>query len=94
MADLAARAQQSDGMRRIGVLVGLAEDDPEGKTRLVKFRQGLEHLGWFQGRNLHIDYRYAPAGAGAQMLAKQLIALQPDAILAHGTPLRADPGSS
>jgi putative ABC transport system substrate-binding protein len=86
---LAARAQQSGGMHRIGVLVGLAEDDPEGKTRLVRFRQGLERLGWFEGRNLIIDYRYAPASAGAQTLAKQLVALQPDAVLAHGTPLSA-----
>jgi putative tryptophan/tyrosine transport system substrate-binding protein len=86
---LAARAQQSERMRRIGVLVGLAENDPEGKTRLVRFRQELEHLGWLEGRNINIDYRYAPASAGAQMLAKELVALQPDAILAQGTRLSA-----
>jgi putative ABC transport system substrate-binding protein len=86
---LGARAEQSERIHRVGVLVGLAENDPEGQTRLVKFRQGLERLGWFEGRNLSIDYRYAPASAGAQIFAKELVALQPDAILAHGTPLSA-----
>jgi putative ABC transport system substrate-binding protein len=86
---LAARAQQGERMRRIGVLVGLAENDPEGKTRLARFRQELERLGWSEARNVCIEYRYAPAGAGAQMLAKELVALQPDAILAQGTPLSA-----
>jgi putative ABC transport system substrate-binding protein len=49
---LAARAQQPDGMRRIGVLVSLAEDDPETKARLAVFRQGLEKRGWSEGRNV------------------------------------------
>jgi putative ABC transport system substrate-binding protein len=86
---LVASAQQPERVRRIGVLVGLAEDDPEGKARLAAFRQGLERLGWSEGRNVRIDYRYAPASAGAQMLAKELVALQPDAIFAQGTPLTA-----
>ena len=60
---LAARAQQAERMRRIGVLMGLAEDDPEMKARLAAFRQGLEKLGWSEGRNVRIDYRFAPAGA-------------------------------
>jgi putative tryptophan/tyrosine transport system substrate-binding protein len=77
---LAARAQER--MRRIGVLTALAEDDPENKARLAAFRQGLEKRGWSEGRNVHIHYRYAPAGAQAQVLAKELVALQPDVICA------------
>jgi putative tryptophan/tyrosine transport system substrate-binding protein len=82
---LAARAQQPERMRRIGVLMGIAEDDPETKARLTAFRQGLEKRGWSEGRNVHIDYRYAPAGAQAQVLAKELVALQPDVIFANTT---------
>jgi putative tryptophan/tyrosine transport system substrate-binding protein len=88
---LGARAQQSDRIRRIGVLVGLAEDDPESTARLAAFRQGLEKRGWSEGRNIHIDYRFAPAASAdqAQVLAKELIALQPDVILAQSTPVVA-----
>jgi putative tryptophan/tyrosine transport system substrate-binding protein len=86
---LAARAQQPDGMRRIGVLVGLAEDDPETKARLAAFRQGLEKRGWSEGRNVRIDARFAAASAQVQVLAKELVALQPDVIFAHSTPLVA-----
>jgi putative ABC transport system substrate-binding protein len=82
---LAARAQQGERMRRIGVLIGLAEDDPETKARLAGFRRGLEKRGWTEGRNVHFDYRFAPAGAQAQVLANELLALQPDAIFAHAT---------
>src|SRR6266436_6428125 len=83
---LAARAQQGQRMRRIGVLMGFAEDDPETKARLAGFRQGLEKRGWSEGRNVRIDYRFAPAGAQAQVLAKELFALQPDVIFTHSTP--------
>jgi putative ABC transport system substrate-binding protein len=86
---LAARAQQPDRMRRIGVLMAFAEDDPEAKARLAAFRQGLEKRGWSEGRDVRIDARFAPAGTQAQVLAKELVALQPDAILAHSTPLTA-----
>jgi putative tryptophan/tyrosine transport system substrate-binding protein len=84
---LAARAQQPDRIRRIGVLAGLAEDDPEMTARLAGFRQGLEKRGWSDGRNVRIDYRYAPESSAdrAQVLAKELIALQPDAIFAQAT---------
>ena len=85
----AARAQQPDGARRIGVLMALAEDDPEAKARLAGFRQGLEKRGWSDGHNVRIDIRFAPATAQAQMLAKELVALQPDVILAHSTPVTA-----
>ena len=87
---LAAGAQQSEGMRRIGVLGGFAENDPEMKARLAGFRQGLERLGWSEGRNVRIHYRFAPAGTGQeQALAKELVALQPDVIIAHSTPVAA-----
>ena len=86
---LAARAQQPERVRRVGVLVGLAENDPEMKERIAGLRQGLEKLGWAEGSNLRIDYRFAPAGAQARLLARELIALQPDVILTSSTPATA-----
>ncbi len=87
---IAAWAQQAERMRRIGVLVGYAEDDLEAKARLAGFRQGLEKLGWSEGRNVRIDYRFAAGSADRhQALAKELVALQPDVILAHSTPIAA-----
>ena len=86
---IAAGAQQPDRMRRIGVLVGLAEDDADTKAWLAGFRQGLERLGWSEGRNVRIDLRFAPAVAQVQVLAKELIALQPDLILSTNTPTTA-----
>src|SRR5258708_34785492 len=80
---LAVRAQQPERVRRIGVPMGFAEDDPEAKARLAAFRQGLEKRGWSEGRNVRIDTRFAPAGAQAQLVAKELVALQLDVILAH-----------
>ena len=87
---LAARAQQS-GQRRIGVLTALAEDDPENQAWLAGFRYGLERCGWSEGRNLRIDYRFAPAASPdqAQPFAKELVALRPDVIFAHTTPVVA-----
>jgi putative ABC transport system substrate-binding protein len=85
----AVRAQQPDPMRRVAVMIALPEDDPELQKWLAAFRQGLERLGWSQERNVHIDYRFAPAGAHAPALAKELLALQPDAILAFSTPVTA-----
>jgi putative ABC transport system substrate-binding protein len=86
---MAARAQPAEPMRRIGLLVGLAENDPEMKERLAGFRQGLEKLGWSEGRNVRIDYRFAPAGTQAHLLARELVALQPDVILSQSTPATA-----
>ncbi|MGC1926807.1 MAG: ABC transporter substrate-binding protein [Pseudolabrys sp.] len=83
---LTAHAQQPERIRRVGVLVGLAENDPEIKARLAGFRQGLEKFGWSEGSNVRIDYRFAPAGAQVQSLARELVALQPDVILAQSTP--------
>jgi len=82
---LAARAQQ---MRHIGVLVVSAKDDPDTAARLAGLRQGLERLGWFEGRNIRIDYRYAGGRTDQfQALAQELVALKPEAILAHSTPI-------
>jgi putative ABC transport system substrate-binding protein len=82
----AARAQQRERMRRIGFLSGLALDDPELQARLAAFRQGLEQLGWTDGRNVHIDARGAAGDAAdARKYATELVALAPDVILAVGT---------
>ena len=86
---VAARAQPTERMRRIGVLVGLAENDPEMKQRLAAFRERLEKLGWSEGGNVKIDYRFAPAGTQVHFLARELVALQPDVILAQSTPATA-----
>jgi putative ABC transport system substrate-binding protein len=87
---LAVRAQQAERMRRIGVLMPYAADDPEIRSRLTTFRQALEKLGWSEGRNVHIDYRFA-AGSSDRYgpLAQELIALAPDLILAVTTPVTA-----
>jgi putative ABC transport system substrate-binding protein len=84
---LAARAQQPERMRRIGVLMNLTADDPEAPARIAAFAQGLADLGWTIGRNLRLDYRW---GAGdAERIRKdaaELVALAPDVILSSGTP--------
>ena len=84
---LAARAQQPGEIRRIGVLMDLAADDPEGRARLAAFRAELSRLGWTDGRNIRIDIRWA-AGVANRMreYAEELVALVPDAILASGSP--------
>jgi ABC-type uncharacterized transport system substrate-binding protein len=83
---IAARAQ-TDRMRRIGLLMVNAEGDPEGQTRVGAFRERLRELGWTEGRNVRIDYRW---GVGdperARASAADLVTLAPDAILANGTP--------
>jgi putative ABC transport system substrate-binding protein len=81
---LAVRAQQpADQMRRIGVLINLAADDPEGHARITAFAQGLQEAGWTTGRNVRIDYRWGGAGADAMAkYAAELVALAPDVILA------------
>ena len=82
---LTARAQQSEPKRRIGVLMGLAADDPEGQDRIAAFEQGLQQLGWTNGRNLQIDYRRGGGETGStQKYADELVALAPDVILASG----------
>jgi putative ABC transport system substrate-binding protein len=83
----AARAQQAGRVRRIGVLMGIAESDREGQTRLTAFRQGLQDLNSPESRNIRIDYRWG-AGDAARIkdYAAELIGLAPDAILATNTP--------
>jgi putative tryptophan/tyrosine transport system substrate-binding protein len=86
----AARAQQGERMRRIGLLLAVAEDDVDMQTRLAGFRQVLERRGWSDGRNIRIDYRFAGGHADRfQVLAKELIALQPDVILVQSPPVAA-----
>ena len=83
---LAARAQQADRMRRVGVLEARAADDREGQARLAAFLQGLQELGWTDGRNLRIDYRWAAADADrSRTYAAELVALAPDVILASAS---------
>jgi putative tryptophan/tyrosine transport system substrate-binding protein len=83
---LAARAQQSDRVRRVAVLHALAENDPEAHQGVMSFQQGLAKLGWQVDRNLHVDYRY---GAGdverIRALAAELVELTPEVILAGNT---------
>jgi len=81
----AARAQQAGGMRRIGVLAGVAVDDPEGQARTAAFQRGLQQLGWAIGRNLQIEYRWAAGSAGdLHKYAAELVALAPEVIFAAG----------
>ena len=83
---LAARAQQSGGMRRIGVLMNVAADDSQGQAWLGAFLQGLQQLGWAIGHNVRIDTRWATANADdIRRHAAELAALAPDVILVHGT---------
>ncbi|TMJ57495.1 MAG: hypothetical protein E6G82_16190 [Alphaproteobacteria bacterium] len=82
---VALRAQQNERKRQVGVVMGLAADDPEAQDRIGAFEQSLQHLGWTEGRNLHIEYR---RGAGntdsTRKSAAELVALGPDVILASG----------
>ena len=87
---LAARAQQPGAMRRIGVLMGWSENDPEYRARVTAFVQVLAQSGWVEGRNIRIDVRWTNGDLErAGMLAKELVALQPDVILAGTTPVTA-----
>src|SRR5713101_1659404 len=81
---LAARAQQqSERMRRIGVLMHTAADEPESQARLAAFMQGLQELGWAVGRNMRIDYRWSVGDlARLRKDATELVALGPEVILA------------
>jgi len=79
---LAARAQQAERVRRIGVLMTQAEDDPEGQYRLLALAQGLQESGWTIGRNVRIDTRWGQGDAERyRRYAAELIALAPDVIL-------------
>jgi len=83
---IAARAQQPERMRRIGVLAPTAPDDAEAQTRFAALRQGLQRFGWIEGRNLQIDARWGAGDAGAiGRAATELAALAPDVIVASGS---------
>jgi putative tryptophan/tyrosine transport system substrate-binding protein len=83
---LAARAQQGERVRRIGVVVNLAAEDPESKARIGAFLQRLSELGWTSGRNVRIDFRWsATDDNGIRRSAEEIVALAPDVILANGS---------
>jgi putative tryptophan/tyrosine transport system substrate-binding protein len=85
---LAVRAQQGERVRRVGVLMNLAADDAEAKARLTAFSQGLQELGWDDGHNLRIDYRWGAGNAERfRTYGEELVAAGPDVILATGTPV-------
>src|SRR5215471_21610441 len=87
---IAALAQQVSGVKRLGALMSLVENDPEGKAQLSGFTQALAALGWIEGRNLQMEIRWGGGDANrARIYAKELVALQPDVILAQGTPVTA-----
>jgi len=82
---LAARAQQGERMRRVGALMHLAADDPEGQARHAMFVQGLQQSGWSAGRNVRIDTRWGTSEADRRRYAAELVALAPDVILASNS---------
>jgi len=89
---LAARAQQPDRVRRIGVLMGYPANEVEvGQAYVAAFEEKLQQVGWTVGRNVRIDARWSPPGdvEALQRFAKELVALQPDLILSHSTPTTA-----
>jgi putative tryptophan/tyrosine transport system substrate-binding protein len=88
---LAARAQQTDRIRRIGVLMGYRDSDPEAQAWVGAFEDGLRNHGWAQGRNLHIDKRWATPGdtESIRRCAQELVALQPELVLSSNTPATA-----
>jgi putative ABC transport system substrate-binding protein len=83
---IAARAQQRERMRRIGVLMAFASDDPEGQARLAAFAQGLQQSGWTVGQNVRVDYRWSGGNAdNIRKYAAELVGIAPDVILAHSS---------
>jgi putative tryptophan/tyrosine transport system substrate-binding protein len=84
---LAARAQQPAGIRRVGVLMNLSENDLEAQRLVTAFREGLAQLGWVDGGNLRMDYRWASGDVGRiRAFAKELVELSPDIIVGYATP--------
>jgi putative ABC transport system substrate-binding protein len=84
---LAAHAQQFDRIRRIGVLIALGEDDPQGQQQAQTLLQSLQELGWKRGTNLEVDLRWGRTNnERIQMMAKELVAEQPDVIQVTTTP--------
>ncbi len=87
---LAARAQQPDRMRHVGVLMNVVQDDPGGPADVMAFRHGLAELGWIEGRNIHVEFRW-PGGDidRVQTFAKELVGLRPDVLIGRSTPTTA-----
>ena len=84
---VAARAQQGERMRRIGVLMSFAASDPDAQLRIGTFDKGMRDLGWMEGRNLRTEYRWAPDdGDGLRSHARELVRMAPDVILVNSTP--------
>src|SRR6516225_5352607 len=90
MWPLAARAQQAEGVRRIGVLMAYPDSEPEGQAYVAAFGEALQQLGW-AGSKVRIETRWAPPGntEALHRFAKELVALQPDLIISHSTPTTA-----
>ena len=86
---LALRAQQSERLRRVSVLLGIPENDPETNSRLRAFRLGMRDAGWIEGRNVHIEYRYGTDRDTIKKHVAELIRLAPDVILANSGPVMA-----
>jgi ABC-type uncharacterized transport system substrate-binding protein len=88
---LAARAQQGERIRRVGVLIAGSETDREGQRRVAVFREELQKLGWSESTNIRIDTRWVAPGdtASIQRYAKELVSLQPDLVFSYTTPLTA-----
>jgi putative ABC transport system substrate-binding protein len=81
---LDAHAQQTERIRRIGVVMGYAESDPNGQLQVAAFRQQLQKLGWVEGRNIRIDWRYAADDPGQiRSMAEELLGLSPDVMVAN-----------
>ena len=89
---ITARAQQNDRIKRIGVLLGATtEHDPESEARVAAFRVGLEQLGWFEGRNVRIDYRFGGGDADRiRSYVGELVKSAPDLIVANSSPVIAE----
>jgi putative tryptophan/tyrosine transport system substrate-binding protein len=85
---LVARAEAADRMRLIGVLMGVAKNDPEGQARVAAFQQGLADLNWADGRNVHIEYRWAAGDVDRiRAYTTELVALAPDVLVGNGAPV-------
>jgi putative ABC transport system substrate-binding protein len=84
---LAARAQQAGRVVRIGVLMGIADSDPEAKPRVEAFQNGLQELGWTEGQNVRLGYRWTAGDPDRTLLfAKEIFELKPDVMLVHSSP--------
>ena len=86
---LAARAQQPERMRRVGVLMSLPQNDPGGQAEVAAFYQGLAALGWVEGRNIRIEFRWPGGDERARVFAKELVGLNPDVLVGRSTPTTA-----